>query len=74
MFYRVNIPVMKSIVLFLFLSLPLFSAETIALFDGKTLTGWVSDVPEADKKPDLTASFIVRDGKLVSLGKPLGRQ
>ena len=63
---------MKRIALISFLSLPLLSAEPIALFDGKTLTGWVSDVPEADKKTDLPASFIVRDGKLVSLGRPLG--
>jgi len=64
---------MKYIALVFFLSLlPLFSAEPIALFDGKTLTGWVSDVPDADKDPNLPASFVVRDGKLVSLGKPLG--
>lgn len=63
---------MKQILLSLSFILPLHAAEPIALFDGKTLTGWVSDVPEADKKPDLPVSFIVRDGKLVSLGKPLG--
>lgn len=63
---------MKQILLSLSFILSLHAAEPIALFDGKTLTGWVSDVPEADKNPDLSASFIVRDGKLVSLGKPLG--
>jgi hypothetical protein len=47
-------------------------AEPVALFNGKDLAGWTVDVPEADKKPDLDPSFIVRDGLLVSLGKPLG--
>ena len=47
-------------------------AEPVALFNGKDLAGWTVDVPEADKKPDLAPSFIVRDGLLVSLGKPLG--
>lgn len=63
---------MKYIPLFFFLSLPLFAAEPIALFDGKSLAGWTSDVPEADKTPNLQVSFIVRDGNLVSLGRPLG--
>ena len=43
-----------------------------SLFNGKDLTGWYPDIPEADKNPDLKPSFIVRDGKLVSLGRPLG--
>ncbi|MCW1887627.1 DUF1080 domain-containing protein [Luteolibacter flavescens] len=47
-------------------------AEPVALFNGKDLTCWKADVPEADKKPDIAPSFIVRDGNLVSLGKPLG--
>jgi hypothetical protein len=42
------------------------------LFNGKDLTGWHSDVPEADKNPDIAPSFIVRDGKLVSKGTPRG--
>ncbi len=46
--------------------------EKISLFNGKDLTGWHADIPEADEKTDLPPSFIVRDGKLVSLGKPLG--
>jgi hypothetical protein len=53
-------------------TLHLSAAEPIALFDGKTLTGWTSDIPKADEDPNLPASFIVRDGNLVSLGKPLG--
>lgn len=67
-----RIPGMRSIALLLFLTFPIAAAEPIALFDGKSLNGWVSDVPKADEDPNLPASFIVRDGKLVSLGKPLG--
>jgi hypothetical protein len=43
-----------------------------SLFNGKDLTGWKADVPEKDTKPDAPDSFVVREGKLVSLGKPLG--
>jgi len=42
------------------------------LFNGKDLAGWKVDVPSADKNPDIQPSFIVRDGNLVSLGKPNG--
>ena len=47
-------------------------ASAKPLFNGKDLTGWKADVLSADKKPDIQPSFIVRDGKLVSLGNPLG--
>lgn len=47
-------------------------AAPVALFNGKDLKGWHSDVPAADKNPDIKPSFIVRDGKLVSLGNPGG--
>jgi len=50
----------------------LFAGETISLFNGKNLDGWYADVPSADGKTDVTPSFMVRDGVLVSLGKPLG--
>ncbi len=63
---------MKHSAILLALTLPLAAAEPVPLFDGKTLTGWVSDVPKADKDPNLPASFVVRDGNLVSLGKPPG--
>lgn len=49
-----------------------FAGETIALFNGKDLSGWKADVPSADANPSLPPVFIVRDGKLVSLGKPGG--
>lgn len=47
-------------------------AEAIPLFNGKDLTGWHVDVPAADKDPKVKPSFMVRDGLLVSLGKPGG--
>ncbi len=49
-----------------------FGGETIALFNGKDLSGWTPDVPKADNDPSHPPVFIVRDGKLVSLGKPGG--
>jgi len=42
------------------------------LFNGKDLAGWKTDVPSADKTPNIQPSFMVRDGKLVSLGTPRG--
>jgi hypothetical protein len=47
-------------------------ATTISLFNGKDLTGWKADVPARDADPSGPPSFVVRDGKLVSLGKPEG--
>jgi len=46
--------------------------KVIKLFNGKNLKGWHSDVPAADKNPNIKPSFIARDGMLVSLGKPGG--
>lgn len=56
----------------LFCSSVAFAGEPVSLFNGKDLTGWHTDVPAADKDPDIKPSFIVRDGMLVSLGKPGG--
>ena len=42
------------------------------LFNGKDLTGWHVDVPDADNDKDIKETFIVRDGNLVSLGTPRG--
>lgn len=50
----------------------LLAGETVSLFNGKNLVGWYADVPAADEKKDISPSFIVRDGMLVSLGTPLG--
>ena len=46
--------------------------EAMPLFNGKDLSGWHADIPDADKDKDLEPSFITRDGMLVSLGKPRG--
>jgi hypothetical protein len=46
--------------------------NTISLFNGKDLDGWHVDVPARDQNPDAGPTFIVRDGKLVSLGSPPG--
>jgi hypothetical protein len=51
---------------------PALAGETIPLFNGKDLSGWTADVPEADKNPNVSPSFIVRDGLLVSMGQPRG--
>ena len=46
--------------------------RVIPLFNGKDLSGWEADVPARDADKSLRDSFIVRDGMLVSLGKPEG--
>lgn len=43
-----------------------------SLFNGKDLGGWHMDVPDMDKDSTLPPPFIVRNGLLVSLGKPGG--
>ncbi len=61
--------------------LPLSSIALIAfactqqpaqLFNGKDLVGWHADVPEMDTSKTATSPFIVRNGRLVSLGTPGG--
>jgi hypothetical protein len=42
------------------------------LFNGRDLSGWEADVPARDTNPNAPDSFVVRDGMLVSLGKPEG--
>ena len=46
--------------------------ESIPLFNGEDLGGWYADVPAADGGKEVAPSFVVRDGMLVSLGKPQG--
>ena len=46
--------------------------QSVSLFNGKDLSGWHWDVPEMDKDRNARNPFIVRDGMLVSLGKPGG--
>jgi hypothetical protein len=50
----------------------LVPAKVVPLFNGKDLSGWDADVPARDKDATLPPSFVVRDGTLVSLGKPEG--
>jgi hypothetical protein len=47
-------------------------SKSRSLFNGKDLSGWHVDVPHLDKNPDAKATFVVRDGMLVSLGQPSG--
>jgi hypothetical protein len=51
---------------------PAATNASIALFNGRDLSGWHADVPAADGKPETPPSFTVRDGMLVSLGSPPG--
>src|SRR6188768_3986062 len=51
---------------------PILPKSVIHLFDGKDLSGWTPDVPARDADPNGPPSFVVRDGKLVSLGTPGG--
>ena len=44
----------------------------LSLFNGKDLSGWHADVPKMDNDPTVKTPFIVRNGLLVSLGKPGG--
>jgi hypothetical protein len=46
--------------------------KVFGLFNGKDLSNWEPDVPAKDKDPNAPASFIVRNGMLVSLGEPQG--
>jgi hypothetical protein len=46
--------------------------KPIALYNGKDLSGWHSDIPEMDKDPDAQDPFLIRNGFLVSLGTPGG--
>jgi hypothetical protein len=46
--------------------------KTISLFNGKDLNGWHADIPEMDTNVSAKNPFIIRDGMLVSMGKPNG--
>jgi hypothetical protein len=60
-----------SLLLFFFIT-QRTNAQAISLFNGKDLTGWHIDVPEMDTNSKAVNPFIVRNGHLVSLGKPNG--
>lgn len=73
-------PVLLSIVTVAFAALTTTStaedaaseSRAVSLFNGRDLSGWHVDVPQRDEDPDLQPTFIMRDGKLVSLGQPRG--
>jgi hypothetical protein len=46
--------------------------KTINLFNGKDLRNWHADIPALDSNTSLKSPFIIRNGMLVSLGKPGG--
>lgn len=46
--------------------------QRVELFNGKNLQGWHADIPKLDENPDAESAFLVRDGKLVTLGVPRG--
>jgi len=46
--------------------------RVIPLWNGTDLSGWEADVPARDTDKNAPDSFVVRDGLLVSLGKPEG--
>ncbi|GAB3013135.1 DUF1080 domain-containing protein [uncultured Cyclobacterium sp.] len=57
------------------LSLMLLSplmAQKTPLFNGKDLSGWHVDVPDQDENPNISPSFVVKDGLLISMGTPQG--
>jgi hypothetical protein len=51
---------------------PISPTSVVHLFNGRDLAGWKPDVPARDADPNGPPSFVVRDGKLVSLGTPGG--
>lgn len=65
---------MKNNILFVFIFLITIAcnSQSVSLFNGNNLDGWHIDVPKMDSIPDTKTPFIVRDGKLVSLGTPRG--
>lgn len=54
------------------LSAPQTSAVATSLFNGQNLDGWTIDAPDLDKTPEMAKPFFVRDGVLVTSGKPTG--
>lgn len=46
--------------------------KAVSLLPGADLAGWHLDVPDRDNNPSAPAPFVVRDGMLISLGKPGG--
>lgn len=64
--------IVSLVLLFLISSCNTGTDDIIQLFNGKDLSGWHTDVPEADNNPEIDPSFVVRDSLLVSMGEPRG--
>jgi len=69
---------MKRIIITILIFTTIFSLNSyaqqtsISLFNGRDLSGWHADVPEMDTNSAAKNPFIIRNGLLVSLGKPNG--
>lgn len=59
-------------ILLLFVANQTTAKDTISLFNGHDFDGWHIDIPKMDQDPSLKSPFIIREGLLVSLGKPGG--
>lgn len=65
--------VVAALFVFVLSMIPLSTrAQSMSLFNGKTLDGWHMDVPAMDEDSTVRAPFTVRDSMLVSLGTPEG--
>ncbi|NOT74111.1 MAG: DUF1080 domain-containing protein [Cyclobacteriaceae bacterium] len=66
---------MKKLIFSLFIASFIIGCQkptVINLFNGKDLEGWHTDVPKMDEDSTMKSPFIVREGLLVSMGKPEG--
>jgi hypothetical protein len=69
---KLRLLIAPGIVIASVLALGCSTKKTEKLFNGTNLDGWEADVPARDTNANAPASFIVRNGLLVSLGKPEG--
>lgn len=60
------------VLIFLVTNSPKAASQSWSLFNGKDLNGWHVDVPAMDTNKTAINPFIVRNGMLVSLGRPNG--
>lgn len=64
--------IFPALIFTLLLSAYFTKAQTVRLFNGADISNWHPDVPEMDTNTAAKSPFIVRNGLLVSLGKPGG--
>ncbi len=70
---RLSRSILMKFLLLSFLSVSsAFAGEITSVFNGKDLSNWTHDIPEHDGKADAEPAFLVKDGVLVTTGKPLG--